>query len=169
MTELLDWEFTPKWEERWTDWMRPGGHGALADVRNETLAWTPLDKPLSESTVALLTTGGVHLKSQTPFDVMKEDGDWSLREIPADTAPEALTITHTHYNHLDADKDVNVMFPIERLHELHEAGVVGGVAGTFYGMMGWVPDPRPTVRDTVPEIVDRAKAEGVDIILLTPG
>jgi D-proline reductase (dithiol) PrdB len=169
MTELLDWEFTSKWQERWTDWMRPGGHGALADVRNESLALTPLDKPLAESTVALLTTGGVHLKSQTPFDVMKADGDWSLREIPADTPPDALTITHTHYNHLDADKDVNVMFPIERLAELRAAGVVGGVAKTFYGLMGWVPDPRPTVRDTVPTIVARAKSEDVDIILLTPG
>jgi len=169
MNELLDWEFTPKWQERWTDWMKPGGHGALADVRNENLAWTPLDKPLSESSVTLVTTGGIHLKTQTPFDVMKEDGDWSLREIPSDTPPDALTITHTHYNHLDADKDVNVMFPIERLHELADEGVVGGVAGTFYGLMGWVPNPQSTVRDTIPAIVAQAKTDGVDIALLTPG
>ena len=169
MTELLDWEFTPKWQERWTDWMKPGGHGALADARNENLAWTPLNKPLSESTVTLVTTGGVHLKTQTPFDVMKKDGDWSLREIPSDTGPDALMITHTHYNHLDADKDVNVMFPTERLHELAEEGVVGGVAATFFGLMGWVPDPRSTVRDTIPAIVAKAKSDGVDIAFLTPG
>jgi hypothetical protein len=36
-------------------------------------------------------------------------------------------------------------------------------------MMGWVPDPTSTVRDSVPEVVARAKSEGVDIILLTPG
>lgn len=169
MTELIDWEFTPKWQQRWNEWMRPGGHGAIADVRNEELAWTPLEKPLSECTVTLVTTAGVHLRSQTPFDVMKEDGDWSLREIPSDTPPDALMITHTHYNHLDADKDINVMFPIERLHELHEAGVIAGVAETFFGMMGWVPDARPTIRDTVPAIAAQAKADGVDIALLTPG
>jgi D-proline reductase (dithiol) PrdB len=79
------------------------------------------------------------------------------------------TISHTHYNHLDADKDVNVMFPIERLHELADEGVVGGVARTFYGLMGWVPNPQSTVRDTIPAIVAQAKADGVDIALLTPG
>ena len=169
MTELLDWEFTEKWRQRWAEWMTPGGHGAIADVRNESLAWTPPGKPLAECTVALVTTGGVHLRTQEPFDVMKEDGDWSLREIPADTPPGALMITHTHYNHLDADRDVNVMFPIERLAELAEKGVIGGVARTHFGMMGWVPDPRATVRDTVPAIVARARSENVDIVLLTPG
>lgn len=169
MTELLEWQFTPQWQERWAAWMHPGGHAALADVRNEHLAWAPLTKPLAECTVMLLTTGGIHLRTQTPFDVLKKDGDWSHREISSDTPPDSLTITHTHYNHLDADRDVNCMFPIERLPELCDQGVIGGVARTFFGLMGWVPDPRATVRDTVPAIVARAKAEGVDIAVLTPG
>jgi len=169
MTTLDEWELTERWQERWADWMKPGGHGAMADVKNETIAWTPLTKPLSECTVSLLSTGGFHLRSQEPFDVAKPDGDWSLREIPSSTLPEELMITHTHYNHLDADQDVNCMFPIERLAELHSDGAIGDVAQTHYGMMGWVPDPRSTVRDTVPEIMVRAQAEGVDILLLTPG
>lgn len=169
MTELNEWEFTERWQERWTDWMKPGGHGAMADVRNEELAFTRLTKPLSECTVALLTTGGVHLRSQTPFDISKHDGDWSLREVPSDTPAAELMITHTHYNHLDADKDINCVFPIERLAELKDAGVIGNVAKTHYGMMGWVPDPTSTVRDTVPDIVAKAQSEGVDILLLTPG
>jgi D-proline reductase (dithiol) PrdB len=169
MTELIDFEFTERWQEKWNDWMKPGGHGALADVRNENLAWTPLAKPLSECTVMLLTTGGVHLRTQEPFDVMKEDGDWSPREIPSNTPPEALMITHTHYNHIDADRDVNVIFPIERLPELRDEGMIGGVADTHFGLMGWVPNPTSTVRDTVPQIVAKANTDGVDIALLTPG
>ena len=130
MSKLRDWEFSERWQERWADWMKPGGHGAMADVRNEKLAWTPLTKPLSDCTVALVTTGGVHRRNQEPFDVMKHDGDWSLREIPWDTPTKDLTITHTHYNHLDADQDINCMFPIERLPELQGDGVIGGVAAT---------------------------------------
>ncbi len=34
MKELLEWEFGQEWQERWDGWN--GGHGALADVRNET-------------------------------------------------------------------------------------------------------------------------------------
>jgi D-proline reductase (dithiol) PrdB len=169
MTELLKWDFTERWQEKWADWMKPGGHGALADVRNSNLAWTPLVKPLSECTVMLLTTCGVHLRAQKPFDVMKEDGDWSPREIPSDTQPDQLMITHTHYNHLDADNDVNCVFPIERLPELRDEGLINSVAATHIGMMGWVPNPTVTVRDTIPGIVAKAKTEGVDIALLTPG
>jgi D-proline reductase (dithiol) PrdB len=169
LTKLLDWEFTDKWQQRWTDWMKPGGHGALADVRNEKLAWTPLTKPLSECKVTLVTTGGIHLRTQEPYDVMKEDGDWSLREIPSDSPPESLMITHTHYNHIDADQDVNCMFPIERLPELRDQGIIGSISDTFFGMMGWVPNPTTTVRETIPKIVERAQVEGVDIALLTPG
>ena len=169
MTELPDWKFTPNWEQRWNEWMTPGGHGTIADVRNEKLSWTPLKKPLAQCTVALLTTGGVHLRSQADFDVLKKDGDWTWREIPSDTAPAELAITHTHYNHIDADRDINCMLPLERLAELRAQGVIAGVARTHYGLMGWVPDSRSTVRDTVPAIVARTKAEGVDIAVLTPG
>jgi D-proline reductase (dithiol) PrdB len=169
VTQLREWKFTANWKQRWDEWMNPGGHGAIADVRNHKLAWTPLAKPLSQCTVALLTTGGVHLRSQPVYDLQKKDGDWMYREIPSDTAREAVAIAHTHYNHLDADRDINCMLPLQRLRELRDEGLIGAVAATHYGLMGWVPDSRSTVRDTVPGIVARAKAEGVNIAVLTPG
>jgi D-proline reductase (dithiol) PrdB len=169
MSDLRPWEFTEVWRQRWDEWMQPGGHGSMADAKNEKIAWAPLTKPLSKCTVALLTTGGVHLRAQAAYEVLKKDGDWTYREIPADTVPADLTISHTHYNHIEADRDINCMLPIERLPELREQGVIGGVASTHYGLMGWVPDPRSTVRDTVPAIVANAKAQGVDIVVLTPG
>ena len=169
MTELSDWDFTPIWQQRWAEWMNPGGHGSIADVRNEKLAWTPLAKPLADCTVTLLTSGGAHLRSQTPYDVLKKDGDWTWREIPSDAPADALTITHTHYNHVDADRDINCMLPMDRLRELRDEGVIRAVAPTLFGVMGWVPDSRSTVRDTVPEIVRRAKAENVDVMVLSPG
>jgi D-proline reductase (dithiol) PrdB len=169
MTDLRTWEFTDIWRQRWSEWMQPGGHGAMADARNDKIAWTPLAKPLSKCVVALLTTGGVHLRSDAVYEVLKKDGDWTYREIPSNTAPDDLTISHTHYNHGDADRDINCMLPIERLPELRDEGVIGGVARTHYGLMGWVPDSRNTVRDTVPSIVAHCKSEGVDIVVLSPG
>ena len=41
--------------------------------------WAPFKKRLSESKIAVMTTGGVYVKGQKPFDT---DGDWSFREIP---------------------------------------------------------------------------------------
>jgi D-proline reductase (dithiol) PrdB len=169
MTELRNWQFTSDWQQRWTEWMSPGGHGSIADVRNDKLAWTALTKPLAQCNITLLTSGGVHLRAQNAYDVSKKDGDWSWRPIPSDTPTGALAITHTHYNHLDADRDVNCMLPIDRLRELRDQGVIGGVAPTLFGLMGWVPDSRSTVRDSVPDLVARAKAEGVDVMVLSPG
>jgi len=48
------------------------------------IPWAPLRKPISESTVALISTGGVHLRSDRPFNV---NGDTTYRIIPKETAP----------------------------------------------------------------------------------
>jgi hypothetical protein len=63
----------------------------------------------------LITTGGVHLKSQKPFDMKDPKGGSAFREIPAGALPENLIITHNYYDHGDADKDINIVIPIERV------------------------------------------------------
>src|SRR5437867_3384412 len=54
-------------------------HDEFVSFPAEPLNWTALAKPLTECTVALVTTGGVHLREQTPFAVYEEVGDWSWR------------------------------------------------------------------------------------------
>jgi len=44
--------------------------------------WTPLHQPLSACTVALVTTAGVHLKDDAPFDIGDKEGDPTYRVIP---------------------------------------------------------------------------------------
>ena len=129
-----------------------------------------LTKPLAECTVALITTGGVHLTSQPPFDMADPDGDASLREIPSDVALAELTITHDYYNHTSADRDVNVVFPLERIRELAQQGVIGRVAARHFGLMGHI-EGKHLVRlqaKTAPEIAAKLRADGVDFAFLTP-
>ncbi|MCI1241992.1 MAG: glycine/betaine/sarcosine/D-proline family reductase selenoprotein B, partial [Bifidobacterium subtile] len=52
--------------------------------------WTPITKPLSECTVAFITSGGIHKKTQTPFNTA---GDYTFREIPSDTPSDELMVT----------------------------------------------------------------------------
>jgi D-proline reductase (dithiol) PrdB len=56
--------------------------------------WTPLNKPLFRCTIALVTTAGVHLKGDAPFDMRDKEGDPSFRVIPWDTPHSRLCITH---------------------------------------------------------------------------
>lgn len=140
-------------------------------IKMEGVPWTPFKKDLNESTVAILTTAGVHLRTQKPFDMKDPNGDPGYRELPADTPREAYTITHDYYDHSDADRDLNIVFPIDRLKEMAKDGVIGGVAGVNYGLMGHIDGPHieTLIKKTAPEIADKLKAHGVDVALLTPG
>lgn len=133
--------------------------------------WAPVVKPLAEMTVALITTAGVHLKTDTPFDMSDKSGDGSFRVIPASVALADLAITHDYYDHTDADSDINIVFPLERLRELHADGIVGGVAKRHYGFMGHIENEQieKLVRESAPKVVRLLKEDGVDAALITPG
>ena len=77
--------------------------------------FTELKKPLNECKVAFITAGGIHNKSQEPFNT---SGDFSYRTITFDTPSSELMVTHGGFDNSDINKDVNAMFPIDRLHEL---------------------------------------------------
>lgn len=88
-----------------------------AGKSDERPTFTPFAKGLREARVSLVTTTGVHLDDQEPFDTAAALGDSSFRPIPWDADPSRLRIAHTHYPHERAEKDINVIFPLERLRE----------------------------------------------------
>ena len=162
---------TPDLEERFRRWLKLIGemHGNAHFTPNESIAWVPMRKPLKECVIALVSTAGVHLKSQPPHDVLNPHGDTSFREIPGDTPASALAVDHTHYDTTDANADPNCVFPIDRLHELAVSGMIGGVAPMHYGLMGFIPDGRLLRDSTAPVVAQRLDDIGVDAVVLTPG
>ena len=132
--------------------------------------WTSLAKPLSDCTVALVTTAGVHRQDDESFDMVDKHGDPTYRIIPGNTPRDRLCITHDYYDHRDADKDVNIVLPLERLQELKTDRVIGEVAPFHYSFMGHI-DGRQVSRllaETAPEVARRLKREQVDAVILTP-
>ncbi len=132
--------------------------------------WTPLLKELNNCRVALITTGGVHLKTQTPFDMDDPDGDPSFREIPGDVDRDELTITHNYYDHRDADADINVVLPLDRLTELEAERFIGSASPRVYAFMGHIVGRHiPTLIDeTAPTVAAKLREDGVNIAFLTP-
>ena len=169
--EWTPWVLSDAERQKFDTWMAGimHGHTGTKDVRNQQLAWTPLAKPPSECVVTLFTTGGVHLKSDQPFDIANPHGDWTVREIPTDIVTSDLMVTHSHYSHVDADRDVNCMFPLDRLRELCDQGVIGGVAASAYSIMGFNPDPALLLEKTAPELARRYQASGADVVFMTCG
>lgn len=135
----------------------------LRSLVDGSIPWTRLSKPLSRCKVVLISTGGVHLRHDKPFHV---DGDASYRVIPNNARVAELAISHQAYDKTDALRDINLVFPIERLRELAVEGVIGSLADEHYGfgLMGSARELLPAQKD----VAKRIRDAGVDLALLVP-
>jgi D-proline reductase (dithiol) PrdB len=99
------------------------------------------------------------------------DGDPSYRELDATTLFADFVITHDYYNHSDADKDPNIILPLDRLKELVNEKVLGSIGATHYSFMGHIDGPHidTLLKRTAVQVAEKLRADGVNIVLLTPG
>ena len=135
--------------------------------------WRPgaqLRKPLSESKIAVVTSAAFYGADQKPFDATIRGGDYSYREIPEDIKLETLQIGHKSdaFDHSGIEKDKNLALPLDRLRELKQEGLIGGLAKCHYSLMGSITAPRRVVQITAPEIARKLAENQVDAALLTP-
>jgi D-proline reductase (dithiol) PrdB len=128
--------------------------------------WTPVTKEIKDMKVALATAAGVHLKSDKRFNLA---GDFTYRTIPGDAPSNDLMVSHGGYDNGDVNKDINCMFPIDRLRELAAEGFIKEVAETHVGFMGGGGNQEKFKNETGPAIAKILKDEGVDAVILTAG
>lgn len=128
--------------------------------------WTPLEKPLAQSCLALISSAGVFREDQPPFDPWAVN-DLSFRQIPKDTPLKKLRLHHNYFDHRDALKDLNCVFPIERLQDLERSGHIGQMAPTAVTLgMGRLYKRTALQRETIPKILEVLKGQGTDAALL---
>lgn len=132
---------------------------------NQESPWTPFTKEIRECNIALVTTGGLHLKDDQPFELVN---DYSYREISGDISLDQLMITHEFYEHTETDQDLNAIFPLDRLRELAAKGEIGKVNETHFSFMGFIPEWEPLL-DSAREVASKLKDQEVDLVILTPG
>lgn len=135
--------------------------------------FTPLTKPLSECTVALLSTAAVARNDDRPFDQARERrdpwwGDPSYRVIPLGTTEADARLYHLHIDPRFGQADLDVVLPMRRLSELAREGVVGDAAPHHYSIMGYILEPDVLVNETAPAIAAAMHADGVDAAALVP-
>lgn len=139
-----------------------------------TIPWTAVSRPLAASRVALLTTAGVSMRDDPPFDMDGERanptwGDPSWRAIAADASSATVAVNHLHIDTSYIERDLDVALPLARLAELVEAGVVGSAAATHYSIMGFQGDDSSTLANrSAPEIGRAMREDGVDLAVLAP-
>ncbi|HAA93540.1 MAG TPA: selenoprotein B glycine/betaine/sarcosine/D-proline reductase [Rhodospirillaceae bacterium] len=121
--------------------------------------------PLKERRVAVITTAGLHRRSDKNFFLQ----DTGYRVLPGDIDLDDVVMSHTsvNYDRIGFQQDVNVVFPLDRLRELEAAGEIGSLGRYHYSLMGagWLPHE---IEPTCKELAGHLKEDGVNAVLLVP-
>ena len=125
--------------------------------RIDPVPWAPLKKPLAESRLVLVSSAGIVASDQEPFDNSVRGGDPSIREIPFDVDVSNLIETHRSdaFDHKGIRLDPNLAFPVDRLRELSEAGIIGALNHRYLSIMGSVTAPGRLLKRTIPQVVPK--------------
>ena len=120
--------------------------------------------PLDGRRVAIVTTAGLHLRSDRAFEV----GSADYRVLPgdADTADIVMSHISVNYDRSGFQEDINVVFPIDRLRELEADGTIGSVSDFNYSFMG--ASQGHTLETKARELAHLLKRDGVVAVVLSP-
>jgi len=135
------------------------------DPASEPPAWTPIAKPLSALRIAVISSSGVHRKDQEPFHYRN---DISSREIPLDTDPADLRLSHFGYDMTDARRDPGCVFPLRVLRGLAADGVIGGLVDPMVSFMGGIYSARLVRNQVATRMRDFVLRERADLAFLIP-
>ncbi|GAX89937.1 glycine/sarcosine/betaine reductase selenoprotein B family protein [Effusibacillus lacus] len=140
------------------------------EMSRKAIPYTPNPMALKDMTIMIVSTAGAHLKEQNPFDTA---GDATYRVIPGDVQAGDMTVTHgapkEHYNTDEPKKDINCIFPIDRLRELATEGFIKGLAEKHISMMGYAMRLNQINQETAPAIAKEVTKSQADAVILTAG
>jgi D-proline reductase (dithiol) PrdB len=148
------------------EWERTHLLGKVRDLAGfDSRPWVS-GPPLARRRVAIVTTSGLHRRGDRPFAPGAQATDYRI--IPGSVKADELVMSHLsiNFDRTGFQQDVNVVFPIDRLHELVRQGVIGSVADYHYAFMGAAP-----IRQLEPrarQLARLLKRDRVDAVLLTP-
>ena len=148
--------------------------------------------PLKDARVAIVTTAALHREGSPPWipeamqiaaeRVRKNVGahrsgttykipfeDAHFEAIPHEARDLKLGHISMNFDRSGFAADMNVLYPVDRLKELAEWGVIGSVANYHYAFLGAQPETLSQIRlDTGPACAKKLLEDGVNVVLLTP-
>lgn len=120
--------------------------------------------PLAEATVALVTTASLHHADQEDF----APNDTGFRVLDGSRRDFMTGHWSPNFDAIGFAADMNVVFPLDRLDELSARGTIGRVADRHLSYAGNQFDVSAVRLDSGPAGAELLKADGVDVVLLTP-
>ena len=135
--------------------------------RPDPPAWVPLTKPLEESRILLLGSGGAYKRGQVAFHWKDDTG---IRLIPSDQPATDVRVTHFAYDLEPARSDPNIVFPLDRLNELVQEGFIKSLTPQSLAFMGGIYSVRRTEEELIPALIKEIEVMEIeiDLALLVP-
>lgn len=154
--------------------------GAKRPYLYEDRPFQSLSKPLSETTIGLVTSSGHFTRDHPPSDgrekLSQEETiariDEFLRQapelspIPVSHPDDAIAVQHPGYDIRSASKDLNVTFPMRLLQEQAVRGRVAALAHTAFSFVGACAQGR--LRSQLDDWVAQWRAAGIEALFLVP-
>lgn len=141
-----------------------------------------LNQPVHRSRLALFTSSGhfvvgddpqpFGITAMTQEEAIARINDFlraapQLSTIPIETPQSNLRVRHGGYDIRAAEKDPNVVFPLDRLLELEAEGIIGELAPRAYSFVGAAAQTR--LKNAVAQSwAAQLNDEGVEAVLLVP-
>lgn len=148
----------------------------------EDAPFTPLDKPVAELKLGLLTSSGHFVDGDDPkpfgienmsqFEAMARIQQFlkeapQLSSIPVDIAEDELRVRHGGYDIRGAQQDPDVVLPIKTLTGLAAEGAIGELHAEAYSFVGACAQT-PLRKKVAPQWASLLKEQQIDAMLLVP-
>ncbi|MFL2526859.1 MAG: glycine/sarcosine/betaine reductase selenoprotein B family protein [Candidatus Azotimanducaceae bacterium] len=123
-----------------------------------------IPKPLSDSKVAIVTSASLHHEDDDDF----APSDTGYRVLEKDRRDIVVGHWSPNFDASGVSADLNVVFPIDRLQELENQGVIGSVSEVHIAVAGNQFDLSGIRLDGGPSAAALLNKHEVDVVLLTP-
>jgi len=145
--------------------MAQAGEVKPLELSRYCVPFTPFRGKLEEATVCLVSTAGVRQADDAPFDT---EGDTTWRVISGESEAKDLRYDDSHYDHACVDRDLNCVFPLDRLRELARERRIAGLTERHFSL-GFSQALRELREKTIPALVREVDRERPSVVLLTGG
>ena len=174
-TELIDLVY--RWQVEAYD---PSRSAAQEYVYGDR-PFTPLRRPLADSTIGVITSSGHYDVADPPQWLGRESmtqreaenliqeflkATPELTPVPFVTPDEELAVLHPGYDIRSAERDPEVALPRHALASMLEKGRLGSIAERFYTFIGATAQGR--LRKVLPSWLDQLHGDATDVLLLVP-
>ena len=156
-------------------YFRKGYEYAYRYAKNEDSPFTPLAKPVNQSRLMMVSSAGMEIipddePEPQPFKGINigEKDKAEVFPIPSDIPKDKLKYITGAHNRADSHMlDIDAFFPVTRLRELREQGVIGSLADNYLRIRPCYSTSKTLKLDS-PEVLRLCREDNVDIALLVP-